>query len=271
MTIFSRYRPKILAVLLVLAALLLYTAGLRTTDSSTLFERLALSLSAPLQKLITSSCQYTAELWTHYVWLVETERRNEQLSGENRQLRGQLAADEEIRLENERLRKLLDFKQELKLRTLPARVIAEDATNWFQTVVIDKGAKQGVSEGMPVVVAEGVVGRVIRVAPWQSRVLLITDASSAVAALVQSSRTRGVCRGRGENLSFEFVLRQDRIAVGDRVVTAGTGGVFPKGIPVGIASEVHYDEFGLFQRVELLPMVDFARLEDVLILLPETP
>ena len=269
MSFFTRNRPKILAVLLILAALLLYTAGLRATDSSNLFERITISLSAPFQQLITSSCQRSAEFWTHYLWLVETERRNELLQAENRLLRGELAADTEIRLENDRLRKLLAFKQELKLRTLPARVIAEDATNWFQTVVIDKGTKHGLTEGMPVVVAEGAVGRIIRAAPRQSRVLLITDASSAVAALVQDSRTRGVCRGRGENLSFEFVLRQERIAVGDRIVTSGTGGVFQKGIPVGIVNEVRYDEFGLFQQVEMLPMVDFSRLEEVLILLPE--
>ncbi|MDF1580716.1 MAG: rod shape-determining protein MreC [Desulfuromonadales bacterium] len=269
MNFFSRYRPKILALLLLLAALLFYTVGLRVTASSSLFERAVISLTAPLQNLITSACQRTAELWTHYLWLVETASRNEQLQDENRDLRGQLAAVTEVSLENDRLRKLLNFKQEIKLRTLPARVIAEDATNWFQTVVIDKGAKHGLREGLPVVVAEGVVGRIIRVSVRESRVLLITDASSAVAAIIQHSRTRGICRGRGTNLSFEFVLRQQPIAVGDRIVTAGTGGVFPKGLPLGIASKVDVDEYGLFQQVEMVPLADFSRLEDVLVLLPE--
>ena len=127
------------------------------------------------------------------------------------------------------------------------------------------------SEGLPVVVPEGVVGRVIRVSSRQSRVLLVTDASSALAVLVQRNRTRGVCRGRGDALTFDFALRQEDIAVGDQIVTSGTGGVFPKGLAVGVVTQLTKEEFGLFQSIVVSPAVDFSRLEEVLVLLPEQP
>jgi rod shape-determining protein MreC len=92
-----------------------------------------------------------------------------------------------------------------------------------------------------------------------------------VAALVQRNRTRGVCRGQGESLSLEFALRQKDIKVGDRVITSGTGGIFPKGLSIGRVTEVSRESYGLFQTIEITPAVDFSRLEEVLVLLKEKP
>ena len=97
---------------------------------------------------------------------------------------------------------------------MPAQVIGEDISNWARTIVIDKGSRSGLRHGMPVVAAEGVVGRVIKVAPNSSRVLLVTDASSAIAALIQRTRTRGVARGLGRDLSVEYALNEADIQVG---------------------------------------------------------
>jgi rod shape-determining protein MreC len=124
---------------------------------------------------------------------------------------------------------------------------------------------------MPVVAAEGVVGRVIRSAPHDSRVLLLTDASSAVASLVQRNRTRGVVRGQGDILTLDFALRQEDIEVGDRIVTSGTGGVFPKGLVIGEVTRTAREQYGLFQTVTVSSAVDFARLEEVLVLVKENP
>jgi rod shape-determining protein MreC len=135
--------------------------------------------------------------------------------------------------------------------------------------LIDRGSQDGVSEGMPVVVAEGVVGRVIKTARRESRVLLITDASSAVAGLVQRTRARGVCRGQGDLLAFDFAMHWEEIEEGDLIVTSGMGGVFPKGLSVGTVKRVKLSEFGLFQSVEIAPAVDFYRLEEVLVLFKE--
>lgn len=261
-----KYRTMLLAACLLLAALTLFSVNLRHRRQTTLFEKMVLQLTAPLQKGVDTVCETLAGWWNHYLWLVDTEQRNEQLLQDNRQLRSELVHLQEVRLANERLRKLLDFKKEVHLPAIPAQVIGEDSSSWFRTVLIDKGSADGVEEGMPVVVAEGAVGRIIRCASHESRVLLITDASSAAAVLVQRNRTRGVCRGRGDLLSLDFALRQEEIRVGDAIITSGTGGVFPKGLLVGHVSSVTHADYGLFQGVTVTPAVDFARLEEVLVL-----
>lgn len=267
--LFRKYRTPLLAGCLVLVALLLFSVNLRQRPRTTLFEKAILQITAPLQMGIDSACEFVADTWNHYLWLMETSRQNETLLTENRRMRRELDALQEIRLANERLRSLLDFKEEVALPALPAQVIAEDSSSWFRTVVIDKGSEDGVREGLPVVVPEGAVGRVIKCAPRQARVLLVTDASSSVATLVQRNRTRGICRGQGDVLALEFALRQEDIAVGDQVVTSGTGGVFPKGLTLGRVSGVDREGYGLFQTVTVIPAVDFSRLEEVLVLLRE--
>ncbi len=262
-------RPLLLGGVLLLVALLWYSVSLRQQDETSFVENLVLRITGPVQAGLDRVISGTADLWGHYLWLIDTAAENRQLQKENRSLHAVVTASEEIRLENQRLRRLLDFKEEQKIETLPARVIGEDASSWFRTITIDKGSEQGLVEGLPVVVAEGVVGRIIRVSPRFSRVLLITDASSAVASLLQDNRARGICRGQGESLVFDFVLRQEDIHVGDRVITSGMGGVFPKGLVVGRVESVDRPEFGLFQVISVGPAVDFSHLEEVLVLLRE--
>ncbi len=263
----KRYRRQILACGLILAALLLYSANLRRSGAASFFERAVLAVTAPILNGFDTVWRSATGTWDHYLWLIDTAAENDRLNEENRRLQSDLIAVQEVGLANERLRRLLDFKEELAVLTLPAQVIGEDATSWFRTVVIDKGSDDGVAEGMPVVVAEGVVGRTIRVAAGQSRVLLITDASSAVASLVQKNRTRGICRGEGASLTLDFALRLKEIEIGDLIVSSGTGGVFPKGLAIGHVEAVSRGDFGLFQTVTVTPTVDFSRLEEVLILL----
>jgi rod shape-determining protein MreC len=267
----KKYRTALLACCLILAALLLYSFQLRNRQQTALFYKVVLQITAPLQKIINSSVAAVADGWDHYLWLVDTDTQNRQLQTENRQLRAELAQLEEVRLANERLRKLLDFKEDVAIPVLPAQVVGEDASSWFRTVVIDKGSDDGLREGLPVVVAEGVVGRTLQVSAYQSRVLLITDASSGVAVLVQSSRSRGICRGEGEELTLDYALRGDEVKAGDAIVTSGTGGIFPKGLPIGKVSSAYQGPYGLFQTIKVTPAVDFSRLEEVLVLLRDEP
>jgi rod shape-determining protein MreC len=260
-------RPLLLGGLLLLVALLWYSVNLRQQDETNFLESVVLRATGPIQSGLNQMINGASDIWGRYLYLIDTAEDNRQLIEENRTLRAVLTESAEVRLENERLRLLLDFKEAQEIATLPAMVVAEDASSWFRTVTIDKGSDQGVTEGLPVVVAEGVVGRVVRSSPRYSRVLLITDASSAVASLLQNNRARGVCRGQGEQLVFDFVLRQEEVKIGDRVVTSGMGGVFPKGLVLGKVKSVDRQEFGLFQEIEVSPSVDFSHLEEVLVLL----
>jgi rod shape-determining protein MreC len=264
-----RYRFLLLAVILVLGTVILYSYNLRQKTATTFFERAVLTFASPFLTSLDSVVDVTTDVWGNYLWLVDTRQRNIKLENENQQLRTQLQQVQEITLQNKRLRELLNFVDELDRSALPAQVIGEDASNWARTIVIDKGSQDGLSSGLPVVAAQGVVGRIIKIAPNSSRVLLITDASSAIAALIQRTRTRGVVRGRGDDLSIEYALRTADIQVGDLLVTSGMGGVFPKGLPLGTIEAVKKDQFGLFQQVNATPSIDFSHLEEVMVIVGE--
>jgi rod shape-determining protein MreC len=264
-----KYRTPLLAGCLILVALLLYSAHLRQRETTNVFERTVLGLTAPVQRGMDIFADGVAGVWSRFLGIFGNSPEVLRLSAENRRLRSELVQLTEVRLENERLSRLLAFREETESQAIPARVIAEDASSWFRTVLIDRGSQDGVREGMPVVVAEGVVGRVIKSASHESKVLLATDGSSAIAGLVQRTRARGICRGQGTLLSFDFTMHWEEIEEGDLIVTSGTGGVFPKGLTVGTVSRVVSGGFGLFKSVEMTPAVDFYRLEEVLVLLKE--
>jgi rod shape-determining protein MreC len=254
-------------LILFLCALLLYSFNLRTKPETNLFERSILILTGPLSQGVTAGTRGAVSLWQNYLNLVGVKQENSALRRELERLERIYIHNKELAAENARLRKLLEFREHVEEEAIPAQVISADAMNWFRTVTINKGADSGIEENMPVVAASGVVGRTIKCAANSSRVLLITDASSAVAALIQDSRTRTVARGTGSDIACEYAVRLDETRVGDHLVTSGTGGVFPKGIPIGTISSVHIPEYGLFQNIKAEPAVDFSRLEEVLVII----
>jgi rod shape-determining protein MreC len=179
-----------------------------------------------------------------------------------------IIAGEEALLENQRLQKLLELKGAMADRSLVAHVIGEDSAPWFKSIIIDRGADDGLREGMPVVATSGVVGQIVKVTGSKSRVLLLTDNASAIAGTVQRSRARGVVKGKGGGLcTLEFALREEDVQVGDVIITSGMGGVFPKGLPLGEVTMVKKGEYRIFQSVEVRPAVNLPRLEEVVVLL----
>jgi rod shape-determining protein MreC len=265
--LFNRYRFYLLAMILLLATLILYSYNIRQKSVTTFFERAVLSVAAPFQLGIDGTANAVVGLWRDYLWLIDTRQRNLVLEKENREMRARLNQINEVTLQNQRLRKLLAFVDDLDRAALPAQVIGEDVTPWARTIVIDKGSRSGLRQGLPVVASDGVVGRVIKTSSYSSRVLLITDPSSAVAALVQDTRSRGILRGHGERLSVEYMEHDATLQPGDLLVTSGMGGIFPKGLPLARVVFASQDHFDLFQRIEAVPTADFSRLEEVLVIL----
>lgn len=267
--IINRYRFLLIAVVLLLSTLLLYSWNLRNKGATTFFERAVLTIAAPFQAAVDGAANSMSGVWGNYLWLVDARQQNQQLLLENQQLRSDLQQIEGVRLQNGRLRNLLAFVDEVDRAALPAQIIGEDASNWARTVTINKGSRAGLRDGLAVVAAEGVVGRIIKTSPNSARVLLVTDASSNVAALVQRTRTRGVVQGRGAKLTLKYALRDADIVTDDLLVTSGMGGVFPKGLILGRVEIAQRDELDLFQQVEVAPVVDFSHLEEVMVLVGE--
>lgn len=231
--------------------------------------QIAIPILGPIQKSVTGSIRFFRDIWHQYFSLVSTTKENQRLKRELNQYIARLNQCNEIELANKRLRKFLNFKKEIKNELLAAEVIAKDPSTWFKTIVIDKGSLQGIQEGMPVVIPEGIAGVVSDVSGNYSRVLLIIDQNSAVDALVQRTRIRGVIKGlMNEMCSFKYVLRKNEIRKEDVVVSSGLDGIFPKGLRIGKIDKVDEQNTpGIFHNVTLTPFVDFEKLEEVFVIL----
>lgn len=218
--------------------------------------------------------------------LVTTIRDLNTLRATNQQLQSQvntLIIDnlrmKEVEIENQRLRELLRFAQlnptyDVRGGQVVARVIGQQPTNYLASLSIDLGREHGIQEGMPVVTEAGLVGRIYKVGPSTSTVLLITDPRSGVQALVQreNSRARGVVTGRiGELPVMEFISQDADVTPGDLIITSGLGGNFPKGLIIGQVVEVERRDFDMFQRAVIRPTVDFDRIEFVLVIMNFRP
>jgi rod shape-determining protein MreC len=272
----SRQLRKILIpILIFLLAFSLISVKLHAREGLSFIETLVVQTTAPVQKLVYVVVKTIGDVWRGYFWLVGLKKENEHLRGEIQELKREINAYGEARLANQRLRALLNFKRSIATPLQPAEVVAFDPSGWFQTVLIDKGTQDGVMRDMAVVSAAGAVGRVIGVSGHHAKVLLVLDRNSAVDALVQRSRSRGILVGQGDgSCRLKYVQRNDDVQIGDEVISSGMGGVFPKGILLGHVQDVVRGSFGLFQTVEVEPAVDFGKLEEVLVVmqpLPEDP
>lgn len=185
----------------------------------------------------------------------------------------------EVAIENQRLRELLQFAQlnptyDIRGGQVIARVIAQQPSNYLASLSIDLGSEHGIKEGMPVVTEAGLVGRIHKVGPSTSTVLLITDPRSGVQALVQreNSRARGVVTGRAGALPvMEFISQDVDVTPGDLIITSGLGGNFPKGLVIGQVVQVQRRDFDMFQQAVVRPTVDFDRIEFVLVIMNFRP
>lgn len=267
----KKYQIHLLAGVALFAALIFYSLNLRHRDATSPFERFVLTVTSPATRGITALNDSVRSVWDGYLYLAGVKEENRRLLQTIKIQNERLIRGSEALLENARLRALLRMKETLPGTSVPVSVIAEEATPWFRTVVVDRGSQDGIREGVPVVALNGVVGQVIKVGATSAKVLLLTDHASAMAATVQRSRARGVVKGKGGDLcSLEFASRQDDIRLGDIVVTSGVGGVYPKGIPIGEVTMVKKGEYGIFQTVTVRPAVNLSRLEELLVLVSRT-
>jgi rod shape-determining protein MreC len=195
---------------------------------------------------------------------------------ENLALRRQLASMqtrimdyEEQVLENERLRKLLGFSGRSEEQLLAAQVIGHNEESPFQSIRIARGRSDGVRVGMPVVAADGIVGRVIRTGLAFSDVQLLVDSDFHIDVLLQRTRVRGVLSGAARTHCTLQLHKRVEIRIGDTLITSGIVGGFPKGLPVGRVMRITYETENVAQAITVEPWVDHRRLEEVMVILSE--
>lgn len=261
-----------MSVALLIIPFLFLSANLSDPADTSIIDDAFLQLSRPVQYVATETADAVSGVVEEYVYLVDVKRDNERLRLDAARL------EEENRLlrteahENQRLRDLLALRERLRGDTIAARVISKEISPYFRVVRLrlDRGARDRVRAGMPVVSSQGLVGQVRRTFGRHADVRLTVDRESAVDVIVQRTGARGVLRGTGESDRYaariQYLQRDDEIEVGDEVYTSGLGRRFPASILVGRVSRVERAEFGLYQEVEVAPTVDFSALEEVLVL-----
>lgn len=268
MDFFKKFSIVLLTAVGVLAALIFYSLNIPHKRSANFIERGIMTVLSPLMKPAVQVSGFFEDVWDNYINLVDVRHENNILRNDIKNLNARIVAGQETLLANQRLEKLLGMKNSIKSPTLPVTVVGEDVSSWFRTLLIDQGSSSGITEGMAVVAADGVVGQIVKVSTNSSRVLLLTDHASGIAATIQRSRARGVVKGKGEGLcSLEFTTREEDVKVGDVVVTSGIGGIFVKGVPIGEVTMVKRGEYGIFQTVTIRPAVNIAHLEELLVVL----
>jgi rod shape-determining protein MreC len=250
--------------------------GSSGTHDLSFVERGLLRLSAPLQHGATSAGDALGRVWSRYIYLVDVKKDNERLAADNARLRSELERAKLELVRGQRLERLLGLRQEVPSETAAARVIGVESSPFFRVVRVrlDRGSDE-MKPGMPVLVPEGVVGRVGRVFGRYSDVVLAVDPKSSIDVVLPRTGGRGVLKGvSGENgyrARIEYLLRSEEVKEGDEVVTSGVGGVFPRGVAVGKIAKVVRRDFGLYQEAEVTPSVDFSRLDEVLVVLAPPP
>ena len=259
----------LLAVLLV--SLLLLTIQTRGGGTGRASELVTVAVT-PVQGLLVRIHRSALDFWANYVEWKSVRRENTVLREENEHLRVQALQAGETREENVRLRRLLVLRDRLPLATVSGEVIGREAGGWVRSLTVNRGRGDGIAQQTPVIVPDGLVGRVVQVHRAAAVVQLLNDPASTVGAVVQRTRTAGLVEGdAGGTVRFKCMARDGAsVTLGDLVVTSGLGTTFPKGLPVGRVVKVEDKGSALFHFAVLAPAVDFSRVEEVLLVTGQT-
>lgn len=255
--------------LLILFSLVLMTLNIKRDQSPFFFESLIVTIISPVQVVFTQAVSSISGVFEHYFFVVNSARENKELRMQIDQLSQEKNELTERVKQQERIARLIPNEEPQARQLTVATVIGRDATQWSKVVFIDKGTKQGVYENLAVMTNAGVIGHIIQSTGTTSKVLLITDSRSAVDSLFQGSRVTGVAVGTGNNaVKMKYVPMNAKVEVGDPILSSGLGGIFPKGLRIGVVSQIIKMKQGLFQDIMVNPSADFSRLEEVLVLMP---
>ena len=264
---FKRLRNVLLIWLALLALLAFFSTVTHRERDYNRVERAAADGFLPAFSFFNTLKNSILSVWNHYFFLVDTQRENVQLKKQAAGLR-----EENVRLRErvqaeQRLRRLLQLKTEGSVSAQVAEVVGRGPSPFLQALYINKGRKDGLVQGMPVLHPDGLVGRLERTADHHAQVLLLNDPGFAVDCLTQRSRVRGIWTGHPEGYcQLKYVSRNEDIQAGDIIVTSGLDRLFPKGLYLGRVKRVVSQIKGNFLFVEVVPEVNLGQIEEVLVI-----
>jgi len=262
-------RPTLLFIVVLSLLFVLMSLSTRTRyigETRTMFERTVMTIFSPVPKTVNWIGQTTADMYHGYLDMrrsvnenLDLHRKVIELTTENLKLR---QSEGDLK----RLRSLLGYAEEFSMPTTMAQAIMLDTSSRFKAIIIDRGSSSCLQVNDAVVNASGLIGRVVLTTKDMAKIQLITDANSSIGVLVERTRRQGVLRGDGAggaNL-YDIPSLAD-VQPGDKVLTAGIDGIYPKGIPVGIITKAEKGQ-DLFKTIAVHPLVDFGSIEEVIVL-----
>lgn len=261
-------RSKIIInTLVILLSLFSYTRRDDVLQQTSAFENLLVDTFAPLQKGMTYLQNSVSDLINHYIMNVGASKENINLKKQLEEYKSQLFTFDELGKENERLKQLLQFSSDLQLNKVLAQVIAWDSSSDLKVLRINKGMKHGLRLQDPVITSQGLVGYIFRITNHFADVLTILDPNNRVDILIERTRSNGILEGYSSSRAvLKYISRTEPIILGDLLMTSGLGNVYPKGIKVGTVSRIERESYGITQYIEVNPVVDFGKLEEVVVL-----
>ncbi len=180
----------------------------------------------------------------------------------------------EIRKENERLKEQLGFATSLEEKNYPARIISRETDSLYSSITIDKGSVAGIKKNMPVIAYQngnsGLVGKVVQVGAFTSQVMPIYSSNCTVSGRIQNTRDLGLVSGRGSQdspLAMNYIRKRvlEELHYGDIIVTSGENNNYMKDLPIGTISKISIVDYNSLLNIELTPVIDFSRLENVVV------
>ena len=256
-------------VVCLIISVVLITVGVRTGEDGPLaaFRGGFQTITTPVRLVGSAISMPFQGLGNIFSNLTADQATLSELEAENDQLRSRNAELEEAEQTATRLQGLLDIQSTYNLQSTAAHIISGSSDSWSSTVTIDKGTSSGLSVGMPVTSSSGVIGQIVECSATSSTVLMVTDESSSISAMVQSSRAQGMLNGSAAGeVSLDMIRTDQTVEVGDIVVTSGLGGVFPKGLPLGKVTSVEKNPGSMYYTIVVEPYAHTENAEEVLVI-----
>lgn len=264
----STYRLQISIIVAFLVLFLLLFQSHNEQGSSRI-QMVIQTVTYPLQASVQSVVSNFNNLWNSYIFLIDVNEENERLKKQLQDMEEKLNKHLEDSVQFRRLRDQMLFARNNPLEKIYSEIIGESSDNTHDIRFINRGSNQKVMRNYIVIRKEGLVGRIFSVSPFQSSVQLIIDHRNRVPALIQRNRIRGLIYGTHEGIEMRQINQHAKIKIGDRVISSGLGGLYPKGILIGWVSEIRHQPHELFKTAILESAVDFNRIEEVFVVVPE--
>jgi len=239
-----------------------------TNEGTSRFQSVVQTLTYPLQASVNSVASTFKNLWNSYISLIDVNEENKLLRQQLLDIEEKMNQHIENSVQFLRLRDQLLFASKKLTEKIFAEIIGESADNNHDISLINRGSNQLVQRNYIVLRKEGLVGRIQSVSPFQSSVQLITDHRSRVSSLIQRNRIRGLIYGTHKGLEMRQINKHANIKIGDRVISSGLGGLYPKGLLIGWVKEIRRQKHELFKTAILDSAVDFNQIEEVFVIVP---